>query len=112
MVSQQEVMQEILTMMEISMLLLQTFGGIICHFNDGKGNFKAKQCTKHGGFAITIGDFNNDGNLDFVGAHGHYNGNYKKYSQQNCFIKVKRKWLYFMETVKADSRWYINLTHT
>ena len=71
------------------------FAGAVCHFNDGKGNFKSKLCTKHGGFTITIGDFNNDGNLDFVNAHGHYNPKYKKYSPQKWSSKSKEKMALF-----------------
>jgi peptidoglycan hydrolase-like protein with peptidoglycan-binding domain len=76
-------------------VITSEFEGAVCHFNDGKGNFKSKQCTKHGGFAITIGDFNNDGNLDFIGAHGHYNPNYKKHSPQKWMSKSKEKMALF-----------------
>ena len=71
------------------------FAGAVCHLNNGKGNFTAKLCSKHGGFAITIGDFNNDGNLDFVNAHGHYNPSYKKYSPQKWSSKSKEKMALF-----------------
>jgi hypothetical protein len=71
------------------------FAGTVCHFNDGKGNFKAKLCTNHGGFTITAGDFNNDGNLDFINAHGHYNPGYKKYSPQKWSNKSKEKMALF-----------------
>ena len=27
------------------------FSGAVCHFNDGEGDFTAKQCSKHGGHA-------------------------------------------------------------
>ena len=60
--------------------------GIICHYNDGKGNFKAKVCINKVSFTVTVGDFNNDGNLDIVGGNSHYNAKYRKYSQQS-FIK-------------------------
>ena len=67
------------------------FSGAVCHFNDGEGNFTAKQCSKHGGHALTVGDFNNDGNLDMVMSHNHYNPIYKKYSPQKWSSKSKEK---------------------
>ena len=39
---------------------------------------KAKLCTNYGGFTTTAGDFNSDGYLDFINAHGHYNPEYNK----------------------------------
>ena len=59
------------------------FSGIICHYNDGKGNFNAKICIKKNGFVLTVGDFNNDGFLDAVGGNSHYNADYRKYSPQS-----------------------------
>lgn len=35
-------------------------------FRDGKGNFISKQCPQHGGHALTVGYFNNDGDLGVV----------------------------------------------
>ena len=67
------------------------FAGAVCHFNDGKGNFTSKQCSKHGGHAVTVGDFNNDGNLDMVMSHNHYNPKYKKHSPQKWSSKSKEK---------------------
>ena len=67
------------------------FAGAVCHFNDGKGNFTSKQCSKHGGHAVTVGDFNNDGNLDMVMSHNHYNPKYKKHSPQKWSSRSKEK---------------------
>ena len=67
------------------------FSGAICHFNDGKGNFKAKKCTGNTTFTVTLGDFNNDGNLDMVTGNAHYNQVYRKYSQQGNVVKETPK---------------------
>ena len=65
------------------------FKGTICHYNDGKGNFNAKVCVSKGAFTVTVGDFNNDGNLDIVGGNAHYNAKYRKQSQQSFLNETK-----------------------
>ena len=65
------------------------FAGIICHFNDGAGNFKAKVCHNKGGFVVSAGDFNNDGYLDVVSGNAHYNAEYRKYSPQKNLRETK-----------------------
>ena len=55
-------------------LITTMFEGSVCHFNDGEGNFDAKICHPDMAFAITSGDFNNDGNIDIVVAGHHCPG--------------------------------------
>mgnify|MGYP005693614327 FL=1 len=55
-------------------LITTYFEGSICHINDGQGNFNAKICHPDIAFAITSGDFNNDGNIDIVTAGHHCPG--------------------------------------
>ena len=65
------------------------FTGVICHYNDGQGNFKAKKCiTRNPGafFVAAVGDFNNDGNLDIVSGNAHYNAEYRKHSPQGGVV--------------------------
>tara|TARA_Y100000287_G_scaffold156144_1_gene133134 strand:- start:1263 stop:3008 length:1746 start_codon:yes stop_codon:yes gene_type:complete len=70
-------------------VMTANFSGVTCHYNDGKGNFKAKKCINKDGFVLSAGDFNNDGNLDIVAGNAHYNAKYRKYSQQSFLKETK-----------------------
>ena len=74
---------------DIDVITTDVDNGIICHYNDGKGNFNAKLCIRKIALVVTVGDFNNDGNLDIVGGNSHYNGKYRKYSQQSFINETK-----------------------
>ena len=66
------------------------FTGVICHYNDGKGNFKSKKCItrKKGAFFVaSLADFNNDGILDIVAGNAHFNAEYRKQSPQGNVVK-------------------------
>lgn len=63
-------------------ILTTEFAGVVCHYNDGNGNFNAKLCSNVNGSSMTTADFNNDGNLDMVVSADHYNPVYAKYSSQ------------------------------
>ena len=59
-------------------ILTTEFAGVVCHYNDGNGNFNAKLCSNVNGSSMTTADFNNDGNLDMVVSADHYNPVYAK----------------------------------
>ncbi len=61
-------------------IITTEFKGAVCHFNDGKGNFKAKICANQQGFAVTAADYNNDGNLDLIISGDHYNPKFNEIS--------------------------------
>ena len=61
-------------------IITTEFKGAVCHFNDGKGNFKAKICANQTGFAVTAADYNNDGNLDLIISGDHYNPKFNEIS--------------------------------
>lgn len=67
------------------------FEGLVCHFNDGNGNFKSKICNRTAGLSLTVGDYNNDGNLDVIVSHNFYNPTYQKYSPQKWADKNRQK---------------------
>jgi hypothetical protein len=72
-------------------VLTSHFKGVVCHFNDGKGNFKSVLCNKQNGLSLTVGDYNNDGNLDVITSHGFYNPKYAKYSPEGWSSKKNEK---------------------
>ena len=74
---------------DIDVITTDISKGIICHYNDGKGNFNAKVCINKVSFTVTVGDFNNDGNLDIVGGNAHYNAEYRKQSAQSFLKETK-----------------------
>ena len=74
---------------DIDVITTDISKGIICHYNDGKGNFKAEVCINKVSFTVTVGDFNNDGNLDIVGGNAHYNAEYRKQSPQSFLNETK-----------------------
>ena len=61
-------------------------------------------------FTVTLGDFNNDGNLDMVTGNAHYNQVYRKYSQQGNVVKETPEiwitYLFIMEMGKESLRKY------
>ena len=57
-------------------------GEVICHVNDGLGNFTAQVCAGQFGFAVTSGDFNGDSHVDLIVSGGFHNPDYDRNSSK------------------------------